>query len=405
MSAELVPLSTDEAAQFAECEWKIRAGLRTFMEVGQALAKIRDARLYRQTHTTFEAYCEQEWQFSRQRAHQMIDAAAAAEAMSTMVDIPLPTTERQARELAGLSAETAAEVMRTAQPGPSGAVTAGTIRDARRLIAPEPAPIVEQASDAGRTLTPADPPAPDLVGEWLDGDPALKDREYLAAFTKIFARSDDYLEFDPERIGLLASDIVMHTLEDLPGRAERFLAKARAAVNKRSWSEEDRAEYDALVTDALRERSVPVWRDIFLDGLDGALQARRYWAKDVEHDMRETGADRILKSEQEVRHPRVLVAHDGRVLGKAGRTAGRTVRKADGSAGHEQTLFDDLTFEQLRERLPWCAQQIGAYEREAHKILRLLVLETRAPGTTTPAEACVVLGIAIEQWLLGKDVA
>ena len=44
----------------------------TFIEVGKALLAIRDAKLYRKTHKTFEAYCRDRWEMSRPRAYQLI---------------------------------------------------------------------------------------------------------------------------------------------------------------------------------------------------------------------------------------------------------------------------------------------------------------------------------------------
>lgn len=45
------------------------------LDVGQALARIRDGRRYRlEGFDTFEDYCRERWGFSRVRAHQMIEA-------------------------------------------------------------------------------------------------------------------------------------------------------------------------------------------------------------------------------------------------------------------------------------------------------------------------------------------
>lgn len=66
------------------------------MDAGRALTVIRDARLYRETHATFEAYCRERWQMSRPRAYQLISAAG----MSTTVD-----NERQARALRAVKEE------------------------------------------------------------------------------------------------------------------------------------------------------------------------------------------------------------------------------------------------------------------------------------------------------------
>jgi DNA modification methylase len=101
-SAELEPvgeLTAPERERLAELEAVVERGLDTFVEVGRALLEIRDARLYRETHATFEAYLRQRWGMSRQRGYQLIDAAR----VSTVVDtagLPAPPSERVARELA-----------------------------------------------------------------------------------------------------------------------------------------------------------------------------------------------------------------------------------------------------------------------------------------------------------------
>ena len=58
MSDELTAL---ELSELAQCEAVIAQGLRTFVDVGAALLKVRDARLYRAEWTTFEAYCRDRW--------------------------------------------------------------------------------------------------------------------------------------------------------------------------------------------------------------------------------------------------------------------------------------------------------------------------------------------------------
>ena len=63
---QLIPL---EAEKLARHEQVIERGLATFVEVGEALSEIRDARLYRESHTTFEAYCRERWGFTDRRAH------------------------------------------------------------------------------------------------------------------------------------------------------------------------------------------------------------------------------------------------------------------------------------------------------------------------------------------------
>lgn len=91
------PLSEDEKAELARLESVIERGLATFVEVGFALVKIRDSRLYCQTHSTFESYCRERWGFSRQRGYQLI-AAAEVSTVVVSAGLPPPETEREARE-------------------------------------------------------------------------------------------------------------------------------------------------------------------------------------------------------------------------------------------------------------------------------------------------------------------
>jgi hypothetical protein len=97
-------LSTGEQLDLTALETIVDEGLTIFIEVGRALAEIRDRRLYRASHSTFEEYVHERWLLSRTRAYQLIDAAVVVTEMSTMVDTP-PSNERQARELLPLKDE------------------------------------------------------------------------------------------------------------------------------------------------------------------------------------------------------------------------------------------------------------------------------------------------------------
>lgn len=89
-------------SRLGELEEVIQHGLETFVEVGQALATIRDERLY--SHKTFEDYCRERWEFSDSRARQLV---AAAETVTTVTveGLPAPRNEGVARELVALRSE------------------------------------------------------------------------------------------------------------------------------------------------------------------------------------------------------------------------------------------------------------------------------------------------------------
>lgn len=117
-------LTLEESVALDTHEYTIERGLRTFYAVGNALAQIRDQRLYRATHFTFEQYCQERWGMSRPRAYQLIAAADVHTNLSTIVDNP-PTNEAQARELARLPPEQQPEVWeQIVETAPNGKVTA-----------------------------------------------------------------------------------------------------------------------------------------------------------------------------------------------------------------------------------------------------------------------------------------
>jgi hypothetical protein len=97
------PAVSDESTQLAACEAVVERGPQTFYEVGTALLDIRDARLYRATHGTFEEYCRERWNISKAYAHRMIAAAEVVGNLSPIGD--KAASESQIRPLAGLDPE------------------------------------------------------------------------------------------------------------------------------------------------------------------------------------------------------------------------------------------------------------------------------------------------------------
>jgi len=95
----LKELTTTETTRLTELEQVVQRGQQTFIEVGNALAEIRDSKLYRQTHKTFEAYCKEKWDWTRMQASRLIRAADTAENVTH--GLQKPTSERQIRPLTG----------------------------------------------------------------------------------------------------------------------------------------------------------------------------------------------------------------------------------------------------------------------------------------------------------------
>lgn len=96
----LQQLSPDERARLAELEEQVLVGASAALLAGRALAEIRDAQLYRAEFATFEEYVLARFRFSRPRAYQLIDYAAAAGEFEAQ-GLPLPP-ERITRALGGV---------------------------------------------------------------------------------------------------------------------------------------------------------------------------------------------------------------------------------------------------------------------------------------------------------------
>jgi len=107
------------------------------------------------------------------------------------------------------------------EPQPETIVNA---RGQERPAAYERRPTTEPDAD----VTEVSEPSP-AVTEFLQSDQDLADSEYLASFSRSLARSDDFMEFDAERIGRLAPALTLHVIEDMPGRVERWVKSAKAA--------------------------------------------------------------------------------------------------------------------------------------------------------------------------------
>lgn len=71
----------EEQDSLAQCEAAVETLKGAFWAAGKALQIIRDARLYRGTHKTFDAYCDERWSMNRQYADKLIRAWPIAEAL------------------------------------------------------------------------------------------------------------------------------------------------------------------------------------------------------------------------------------------------------------------------------------------------------------------------------------
>lgn len=126
VAVEVPELTEQEQSDRLLLERKVE---RAFFEAGKALMELRDRRLYRSTHSTFEEYCKDRFSYNRSRSYQLIDAASVVDNLHKcpqFVDI-LPTAEGQVRPLTKLEPQQQQEVWQQAVEEAGGKVPTGRI--------------------------------------------------------------------------------------------------------------------------------------------------------------------------------------------------------------------------------------------------------------------------------------
>ncbi|MBW4689984.1 MAG: hypothetical protein KME40_34115 [Komarekiella atlantica HA4396-MV6] len=132
--AELAELTDSEQSDRLYLERRVE---RAFYEAGKALMELRDRRLYRSTHKTFEEYCRDRFGYTRMAASYKIAAATVIdnlttnglqnEEMSTIGLQILPTSERQVRPLSKLEPSQQQQVWQAAVQEAGGKAPSGRV--------------------------------------------------------------------------------------------------------------------------------------------------------------------------------------------------------------------------------------------------------------------------------------
>lgn len=166
VAGELTPAEQD---RLDRCETVIERGLRTFMEVGSALAVIRNERLYRAQHATFEDYCRQRWDMGRNYVNKLVTASEIVTSLGTTVPKQhLPANEAQVRPLSKLKdpEQQRQAWERALERAPDGKITGDHVEHiVNELLAQQPQ---GEAADPPAASAPeptnALPDLPDLQG-------------------------------------------------------------------------------------------------------------------------------------------------------------------------------------------------------------------------------------------------
>ncbi len=145
-----------------------------FYEAGMALKELRDRRLYRSTHKTFEEYCRARFGYGRDAAYLKIGAAEVYENLDQIMpticrQIPLPTNEYQLRYIAKAKLEPAKQwdVWQQAVELAGGKVPSGRIvKNLVRRIREKPVAISFRQGEICRILARDNPELKGKGGCW-----------------------------------------------------------------------------------------------------------------------------------------------------------------------------------------------------------------------------------------------
>ncbi|WGV29105.1 hypothetical protein [Halotia branconii] len=136
-AVEVPELTPEEERDRLNLERRVE---RAFYEAGKALMELRDRRLYRSTHKTFEEYCRDRFGHSRQQSNYLIAAANVYENLTTNGcqnvgdgnlttngSQILPSSERQVRPMVQLKPEQQCVVWQQAVEQAGGKIPSGRI--------------------------------------------------------------------------------------------------------------------------------------------------------------------------------------------------------------------------------------------------------------------------------------
>ena len=181
------PLAEAEQLELRRLEGTIRSGLKSYIEVGEALGEIQQKRLYRFQYPTFEEYCVNRWGFRRAHAYRLINASKTARTLSPIGDTGSPAVESHARLLNKLPAEQQEGAMARAKAlAGDKKVTTAHVKEAvdeiRQKNAPAPAgvKIATVAATAGSPRAAVSP---------ATSDGSLTDSMKIAEISQILSDS------------------------------------------------------------------------------------------------------------------------------------------------------------------------------------------------------------------------
>ena len=240
-AVEVPELTEQEQRDRLHLERKVE---RAFFEAGKALTELRDRRLYRSTHKTFEDYCRDRFGHSRQQSNYLIAAAGvyenlttigcqnvANENLTTNGSQILPTSERQVRPMTKLEPQEQQEVWLMAVEQAGGKVPTGRIvKDVvQKIMERTKAPNTYQIGEVCQILVKDNPELRGKGGCWgivstvNDFSCSVKtwDGEYTIGLQHL--KSYNYLPAECQQMQVICDRITRVYSRGLEESVQRFL--------------------------------------------------------------------------------------------------------------------------------------------------------------------------------------
>ena len=126
-----VKLTTPQRVRLAELEQTIETNMQAFYDIGEAMAEIRNSKLYRDEFKTFDEYVANKWGVARQHANRLMSSAKVLQNLDTTEEQRAGLRETHLRPLAPLEPEQQKQVFETAvATAPDGQLTQAHVQQA-----------------------------------------------------------------------------------------------------------------------------------------------------------------------------------------------------------------------------------------------------------------------------------
>ncbi|QHG20900.1 hypothetical protein A6V25_21300 [Nostoc sp. ATCC 53789] len=268
-AVEVEELTEEEQRDRLHLERKVE---KAVFEAGKALMELRDRRLYRSTHSTFEEYCKDRFGFQRRHPYRLIEASAVfdnlmkmcpngtqteTEAESSDAEIYssgtqtendqmcpigtqiLPTSERQVRPITKLEPQQQWEVWQTAVEEAGGKVpSARVVGDVvQRIMERTKAPNPYRIGEVCQIIAKDNPDLRGKGGNWciinhvgeFSCTVAMWDGEYTVRIDHL--KPLNYLESECEQMQHISDRISRlrenENLEDAPSAMLKYLGELK----------------------------------------------------------------------------------------------------------------------------------------------------------------------------------